>query len=181
MRAGRVRHAAGALAIVLVVAACGASAPVAVTPVPVTTPLPTPTAAVATALAQVNASLRDQGLTAVMSQGSVRLGEPASFSGIPRWPFVVSLPRDPGGARFVVYEFTSSDVALAAGRDLAAYLASGPGRIQYPPDASFVLRQVGPTLVFDAWSPENSPDRAGSEALAAAIATVGSEIPVART
>ena len=62
---------------------------------------------------------------------------------------------------------------------MAGYLASGPGRIQFPNDARHVLRQVGSTLVFFTWSPAASPDpKVG--ALAAALETVGTEIPIVR-
>jgi hypothetical protein len=173
----------GLLALVasLLLAACGGATPAPVTPEPVPTPYPTPSVAVATTLVQVNAALRTQGLAALPSNATVRVGEPPSFSGVARWPFVVTLPRSAAGATFVIYEFADADVAGAAGADLAAYLATGPGRIQYTPDAGFALRLVGPTLVFYTWSTQNSPDATGSTSVATAIETVGTEIPITGT
>ena len=146
----------------------------------VATPLPTATTAVATTLVQVNGALRNRGLTAVGRAASVRLGEPASFAGIPRWPYSVPLAGETDGARFVIYDFGDLDLALASARELATYIVTGPGRVQYLPDTKFALRQVGSTVIFFAWSPENAKDTDGAAAVAAAIDTVGTEIPIQR-
>ena len=61
------------------------------------------------------------------------------------------------------------------GRDFAAYLRSGPGAIQYPRDAQFVLRRVGSTLVFFPWSPAVSPDPEVAR-LAATLETIGEPV-----
>ena len=162
---------------------CGGSAtPAPASPAvePVPTAFPTPSVAVATTLLQLGAALRPLQLAAVPAAGTLRSAEPPSFAGVPRWPFRVALPGDPDGVVFLVYEFPDADAAVAGGRDLADYLASGPGRIQYPGDATYVIRQVGPTLVFYAWSPGGSPDRPDAQAVGTAIATLGSEIPVRR-
>ena len=58
----------------------------------------------------------------------------------------------------MVYDFPTPQAAFAGGSELAAYLASGPGRVQFPNDAQHVIRQVGSTLVFYTWSPVNSPN-----------------------
>ena len=58
----------------------------------------------------------------------------------------------------MIYEPPSNDDADRVGRDFAAHLAAGPGAIQYPRDARFVLQRVGQTLVFFPWSPTVSPD-----------------------
>jgi len=42
-----------------------------------------------------------------------------------------------------------------------------------------VIRQVGSTVVFFAWSPASSPDARTAE-VAAAVATVGTEVPIPR-
>ncbi len=107
----------------------------------------------------------------------VRPAEPPSFASVARWPFQAVLPDDPAGGYFVIYEFPDLAFAAAGGRDLAAYITSGPGRVQFPPDVRFVLRQVGSTLVFYPWSPASSPDPKTPD-LAAALASVGSEVPI---
>ena len=62
------------------------------------------------------------------------------------------------GGFIVVYEFSDAGTASTAGNELAEYLGSGPGRVQFASDTRFVLRQLGTTLVFFPWSPGSSPD-----------------------
>ena len=121
---------------------------------------------------QLDGALRARGLVLQSTRTEIRPAEPPSFADVARWPFQALLPDDPGGGYFVVYAFADADLAAAGGRDLAAYVASGPGRIQFPPDVRFVLRQVGSTLVFYPWSPASSPDPKTPD-LAAALASVG--------
>jgi hypothetical protein len=60
---------------------------------------------------------------------------------------------------------------------MAAYVASGPGRVQFPLDARFVLRQLGATLIFYTWSRESSPGREVEE-VAIVLETVGQGIAI---
>lgn len=106
-----------------------------------------------------------------------RPGESPAFATAPRAVFQVVLPDDPVHGFVSVYEFADDAAAAAAGRDQATYVASGPGRVQFPPDSRFVIRQVGPTVVFFAWSPANSPDPRTAE-IQKALETVGIGIPV---
>jgi hypothetical protein len=108
-----------------------------------------------------------------------RPGEGPAFAAAPRAVFQVVLPDDPAHGFVSVYEFADEARAAAAGRDQAAYVASGPGRVQFPPDTRFVLRQVGRTVVFFAWSPLNSPDPRTAD-IQKALETVGTAIPVPR-
>ena len=179
---GRPR-AAGRAAAVLVVAAggllgaCGGGAPTVGTPAPIPTARPSISPAVQATLVQVDVALRANGLVRESTLTVVRPAEPPSFDGVARWPFHVVLPDDPAGAYFLIYEFADPALAADGGRDLAAYLGSGPGRIQFPPDVRFVLRQAGSTLVFFPWSPASSPDPR-TPAVAAALASVGSEVAI---
>jgi hypothetical protein len=125
----------------------------------------------------VTGALRAAGLVVESTLTAIRPAEPPSFAGVARWPFQAVLPDDPAGGYFLVYEFADPAVAADGGRDLAAYIASGPGRVQFPPDVRFVLRQVGATLVFFPWSPASSPDPKTSS-VATALASVGSEVPI---
>ena len=84
----------------------------------------------------------------------------------------------PAHGYVVVYELPTDDAAAAAGREFAAYLASGVGRVQFPTDTRFTLRQVGDTLVFFDWSPANWPDER-SATIQQALETVGTPIPIA--
>jgi hypothetical protein len=108
-------------------------------------------------------------------QTPYRPGESAALVDVPRRLVQAILPSDPQGGYVVVYELPTNGDADRAGRDLVAYLASGPGAIGYPRDARFVLQRVGQTLVFFPWSPQASPDPRVAE-LAAALETVGTPV-----
>jgi hypothetical protein len=181
-RAGRARGSGLALTAAFIVlgglfAACAGGAPGVSTAAPLPTTQPSPSAAVEAALAQLDAALQASGLVVAPTLTAVRPAEPPSFAGVARWPFHAVLPDDPAGGYFVIYEFAAPALAADGGRDLAAYISSGPGRVQYTPDVRFVLRLVGPTLVFYPWSPASSPDPRTPD-LAAALATVGTGVPI---
>lgn len=175
---GRLRPALTAALAAAVLAAGCAARPTPVPP-PAPTPRPTISPAVAAAAIQLEGALRAHGLTMVATDLVVRPGEPASFAGVPRTAFRAILPDDPGGGLVVVYEFVDVAAAAAGGTALAAWVTSGPGRVQYPPDVRHVLRQAGSTLVFFPWSPASSPDPRTAD-VAAAVATVGTEVPIPR-
>jgi hypothetical protein len=177
----RVGRRAGRIAAAAVVAVLGAgcAAPVAPTAAPVVTPRPTISPAVAATQAQLDGALRARGIALKATDLFVRPGEPASFAAAPRTALRAVLPDDPEGGLVVVYEFPDPAAAAAAATELAGYVTSGPGRVQYPPDVRHVLRQVGSTLVFFPWSPASSPDPR-TEDVAAALATVGTEVPIPR-
>ena len=86
--------------------------------------------------------------------------------------FQVVLPTDLDGGQIVVYEFRDAGAAVDAGNELAGYLGTGAGRIQFVPDAQHAIRQVGTTLIFYTWAPSTSPDP-GSKTIAEALATLG--------
>jgi hypothetical protein len=88
----------------------------------------------------------------------------------------VVLPNDPAHGFISIYEFADDAAATDAGREQAAYVASGPGRVQFPSDTQFVIRQLGPTIVFFTWS-SNSPDPATPK-IRDALEAVGVGIPV---
>jgi hypothetical protein len=179
-RAGRARGpalAAASIAVSGLLAACAGGTPAVSTAAPLPTTQPSASAAVEATLAQLDTALRASGLVVAPTLTAVRPAEPPSFAGVARWPFHAVLPGDPAGGYFVIYEFAAPALAADGGRDLAAYVASGPGRVQYTPDVRFVLRQVGPTLVFYPWSPASSPDPRTPD-LAAALASVGTGVPI---
>ncbi len=111
------------------------------------------------------------------SPSDYRPGESPELYSVPRGLVQVIIPSEPQGEHVVIYEFTSAGEADRAGREFAAYLRGGTGAVQYPRDSQFVIRRVGPTLVFFAWSPSVSPDPRVAE-LAAVLETIGT--PVAR-
>ena len=139
-------------------------------------------AAVAETADRVAAALGSVGLTATAlppQPVAFRPGESPLLAAAPRLVLQALLPGDASHGFIVVYDFADDAAAGAAGAEMAAYLASGPGRIQFPNDARHVLRQVGPTLVFFTWSPAASPDPKVA-ALAGALETLGTGIPIVR-
>ena len=65
----------------------------------------------------------------------------------------------------------------AAGADQAAYLSSGPGRVQMPIGTRHVIRQLGSTIILYSWIPDSSPDER-TPRIQDALETVGVPIPV---
>jgi hypothetical protein len=183
-RRSRGAHATGGrplltalVAAVGLLAACAGATPAQSTSQAVATAQATAPASVQATLVQLDAALRANGLVLEPTLTEVRPAEPPSFADVARWPVHAVLPDDPAGGYFVIYEFPDTALAAEGGRDLAAYITSGPGRVQFPPDVQFILRQVGSTLVFYPWSPASSPDPKTPD-LAAAIASVGTDIPI---
>jgi hypothetical protein len=168
--------------VVLVVplAGCGIAASTAV-PVPTAVPSSTPflSGAASVTAVQVDAALRAVGLSSVISPVPFRPGESPSLASAPRLTLKTLLPEDDAGAFIVIYDYKDAQTAFDAGSEMAAYLASGPGRVQFPNDAVAVIRQVGSTLIFFSWSPATALDpRTGD--IAKALGTVGVNIPVVR-
>ena len=108
-----------------------------------------------------------------------RPAEAPQLAGAPRSVVQVVLPSDPTHGYIVIYDLGDDVTARTAGDAQAAYVASGPGRIEFPSDAEFVIRQVGSTLVFYAWSPGGSTDELALE-IQPVLETIGSEIVVPR-
>lgn len=164
---------------VLAGAACGAS----VTPPPTypptgVTPPPAGAAAEATSR-QVITALGARGVATRPSDKPYRPPEGPSFASAPRAVLHADVPSDPEHGYVVIYEFPGGAQALAAARDEAAYVASGPGSVQFVPDTRFVIRVVDATAIFFAWSPGTSPDPA-VKTIADTLATIGSAVPVSR-
>ena len=109
----------------------------------------------------------------------VRPAEGPILSYAPRIAYRAQLPADPGTGTIVVYELADAAAADAAAADQAAYLASGPGRVQYPNAARHVIRVLGSTVIFYTWIPESAEDPLAPE-VAAALATIGTGVEVPR-
>jgi hypothetical protein len=75
----------------------------------------------------------------------------------------------------VIYALASDADAQAAADDQAAYIATGPGRVQFTTDAHFVVRVVRSTVVFFWWSPGAALDTRTKD-IEAALGTVGTEV-----
>ena len=122
-------------------------------------------AMIAAALAPLQIQLGDD-------KDPFRPGESPRVAAAPRAVYQAILPADPEGGQIVVYEFRDTGAAVDAGNELAGYLGTGAGRIQFPDDARQTIREVGTTLIFYTWAPSTSPDP-GSPKVADALATLG--------
>ena len=127
--------------------------------------------------AELVRALGTHNLVLADAQTPFRPAEGPAFTTAPRAVYQVVLPDDPTKGFIVVYEFADPSAAAAAGADQAAYLASGPGRIQSPDGEIHILRQVGATVVYYSWIPEGSRDARAPE-IQAALEAPGVAIPI---
>ena len=168
----------GALLVAgLLVAGCGIAARGGPVQSPVATPVASVPRAIDQARVQLEGALRAAGYFMERADDPFRPPESGLLAVAPRIVYQVLLPDDPGRGQIVVYEFPDTERAAAAGRDMAAYLASGPGRVQFSPDARHVLRQLGTTLIFYTWSRDTSASDAVEE-VATVLETVGQGIAI---
>lgn len=170
MRFGR----AVVLGVSLVLAGCGIGASGRIVTFPPATvgPASTVTPAVAQTRAAIVAALAPFSLQLEDSDRAFRPAESARVASAPRAVYQVILPEDLDGGQIVVYEFRDAGAAVDAGNELAGYLGTGAGRVNFPLDAQHSIRQLGTTLIFYTWAPSTSPDP-GSKTIADALATLG--------
>jgi hypothetical protein len=179
----KIRRTVGGLVVVaLLVAGCGIAASTTGGPsfpassvgpsIGTTTAVTETRAAVAAALAAKSLQLGDPRVP-------FRPPESARLAAAARAVYQVVLPADPAHGFVSVYEFPDAAAAATAGKEQADYVASGPGRVQFPVDTRFLIRQLGTTIVFYAWSPENSPDPRTPD-IQSALETLGTAIAVPR-
>jgi hypothetical protein len=141
--------------------------------------VPSYSLAIADARGQVARALARDGLQLQDARQPYRPAESAALARAPRGLFQAVLPDDPDHGFIVIYEFRDEASAAEAGREQAAYLGSGPGRVQFPPDTQHLIRQSGTVLITYSWSPANSTD-ARAPAILADLATVGTGIAIPR-
>ncbi len=170
---------AGLLGVVLagVVAGCGIGSPGTVAPTPSPPPEERLSGGIEVTRGIVEAALRAKEFGLIRAKVPFRSAESTALIDAWRGVFQVVLAGDPDGGFLVIYEFPDPSAAYGAGLAQAAWLASGPGAIQAPPDTRYVLRQVGNTLVLFGWSLATSPDPRTAE-VATALDAVGQGIPV---
>jgi hypothetical protein len=173
-RALGLRIAGAALAAALVVGGCGVGASREIVTFPPETvgPAATVSPAVLQTRAIIAAALAPFQIQLADARDPFRPGESPRVAAAPRAVYQAVLPADPTGGQIVVYEFRDAGAAVDAGNELAGYLGTGAGRIQFPVDARQTIRQVGTTLIFYTWAPSTSPDP-GSPKIADALATLG--------
>jgi len=178
-RSGR-RVAVACLAIGLLAAACApgggaiaTSRPAAATGGPTRTVGPV----VAQTRAELVRALGGRNLVLQDSGAAFRPPEDARFSATPRALFQVILPGAPQEGFIAVYEFADPTAAAEAAAAQAAYLASGPARVQSAIGARHIIRLVGPTVVLYSWVPEGAEDPLQPD-IQAALETLGIGVPV---
>jgi hypothetical protein len=168
---------AGGLAVAA--AGCGIAASTAgVRPTP-TLPAPSVSVVIAATRREISAAVAKDGLQLDDAHQPYRPPETSALAAAPRAVLQVVLPDDQAHGYIVVYEFRDEATAAAAGREQAAYIGSGPGKVQFPPDTQHLIRQLGTTVITYSWSPANSTDaRAGP--IFADLSTVGLAIDIPR-
>jgi hypothetical protein len=178
------RLVAGLAALVLVAlapAACAqtASAPPAVQPSAVASLGPSRNVgpAVAQTRAELVRVLGTRNLVLQDSSAAFRPPEDSRFTGTPRALYQVILPDAPSEGFIVVYEFGDPTAAAEAATAQAAYLATGPAKVQSAFGARHVLRLVGSTVVLYSWVPTGVEDPRQPE-IQAALETLGTGVPV---
>ncbi len=140
-----------------------------------------PTRSVGAASAQTRAELvrvlGTKNLVLQDSQAQFRPPEDARFTTTPRALYQVILPQAPGEGFIVVYEFPDPTTAAAAATEQAAYLATGPAKVQSPFGSRHIIRLVGSTVVVYSWVPEGAEDPLQPD-IQVALETLGTGVPV---
>ena len=103
--------------------------------------------------------------------------EDVTFTATPRAVYQVVLPNAPTEGFIVVYEFPDATAAAEAAADQAAYLATGPARVQVPFGARHIMRLVGSTVVLYTWVPEGASDKQQPD-IQPALETLGTGVPI---
>lgn len=170
-----------AVAAPLLLSACapaGDAAPPSAAVVPATG---APTRSVGPAVAQTRAELvrvlGTKNLVLQDSQAQFRPPEDARFTRTPRALYQVILPQAPGEGFIVVYEFPDPPTASEAATAQAAYLATGPAKVQSPFGSRHIIRLVGSTVVVYSWVPEGAEDPLQPD-IQVALETLGTGVPV---
>lgn len=165
--------------IVLGLAACVPNGAAVITPAPVATAGPTRTAGpvVAQTRAELVRVLGGRNLILQDSAAPFRPPEDARFTVTPRALYQVILPQAPQEGFIVVYEFPDPTTATEAATAEAAYLATGPAKVQSAFGARHIIRLVGQTVVMYSWVPNGVEDPLQPD-IQAALETLGTGVPV---
>jgi hypothetical protein len=180
-RLSSVRAAVAVAAVTLLVAACapagGPTVPSAGGGQPTQRPTRSAGPAVAQTRAELVRALGTKNLVLQDSQAPFRPPEDARFTTAPRALYQVLLPQAPQEGFIVVYEFPDPSRASEAATGQAAYLATGPAKVQSAFGARHIIRLVGPTVVLYSWVPEGAEDPLQPD-IQAALETLGTGVPV---
>lgn len=174
------RRIALALAAALLLAGCaGSTGDVAPSAAPLQTEGPTRTVgpAVAQTRTELVQALGTKNLVLQDSQAEFRPPEDATFTTTPRALYQVILPKAPQEGFIVVYEFADPTAAAEAAAEQAAYLATGPAKVQSPFGARHIIRLVGPTVLLYTWVPAGVEDPLQPD-IQTALETLGTGVQV---
>jgi hypothetical protein len=167
--------------VALALAACAptASAPPPDQPSAVASVGPSPNVgpAVAQTRAELVQALGSRNLVLQDSSAAFRPPEDPQFTSTPRALYQVILPDAPSEGFIVVYEFGDPSAATEAATAQAAYLATGPAKVQSAFGARHILRLVGPTVVMYSWVPDGVADPRQPE-IQTALETLGTGVQV---
>jgi hypothetical protein len=133
--------------------------------------------AVAQTRAELVRVLGSRNLVLQDSSAAFRPPEDPRFTTTRRALYQVILPDAPSEGFIVVYEFDDPAAATEAATAQAAYLATGPAKVQSAFGARHILRLVGSTVVMYSWVPEGVEDPRQPE-IQAALETLGTGVPV---
>jgi hypothetical protein len=134
-------------------------------------------ASLAQARGEVVRALEAAGVQVDDPRAPYRPPESARFAAAPRAVVQAQLATDLAHGYVSIYAFASAGEATEAGRQQAAYVAGGPGRIQFPAGTRFVIRVLGTAVVFYAWSPGVTTDPQAPD-VEAALTSIGTEVDV---
>lgn len=76
-----------------------------------------------------------------------------------------------------MYEFPDPTTAAQAAREQAAYLATGPAKVQSPFGTRHIIRLVGSTVVLYSWVPQGAVDPLQPD-IQTALESLGTGVPV---
>jgi hypothetical protein len=161
-------------------AGCGPSGEVAVSAAPPAAtigPTRTAGAVVAQTRGDLVRALGTKNLVLQDSQAPFRPPENARFTTTPRALYQVILPKAPDQGFIVVYEFPDPTTAAQAAREQAAYLATGPAKVQSPFGTRHIIRLVGSTVVLYSWVPQGAVDPLQPD-IQTALESLGTGVPV---
>lgn len=176
----RVERTRGAALLIglFMLGGCGSTTPAGATyPLSSARPATAAPAAVGGTRADLVRVLGEQNLVLQDAPVDFRPAEGPALASAPRSVYQVILPEDPTHGYVVVYALRDVVTAAAAGADQAAYLATGPGRVQMPIGTQHVIRQVGASVVLYSWIPGSSPDER-TPLIADALSSLGVGIDV---
>jgi hypothetical protein len=140
-------------------------------------PLRSPTAAIAATIEQLQNAVLPVPSRLVDPVAPYRPSEPESLLQVPRVVLRADV-ADPQDGHVLIYGADGASEAADYADDLAAYLGSGFGQVNFPVDAQFSVAVVGDTVVFTWRSRRGSSDPDLAVAVYDAIASVGRPVEV---